>query len=45
MLAISASGDCGEINWTFLGLTMPGWTLVCYLLLGAGALWAGFRRR
>jgi disulfide bond formation protein DsbB len=24
---------------------MPGWTLVCYLLLGAGALWAGFRRR
>jgi disulfide bond formation protein DsbB len=43
--AFMASGDCGEINWTFLGLTMPGWTLVCYLLLGAGALWAGFRRR
>ncbi len=43
--AFMASGDCGEINWTFLGLTMPGWTLVCYVLLGAGALWAGFRRR
>lgn len=43
--AFMASGDCGEINWSFLGLTMPGWTLVCYLLLGAGALWAGFRRR
>jgi disulfide bond formation protein DsbB len=43
--AFMASGDCGEINWTFLGLNMPAWTLVCYLLLGAGALWAGFRRR
>jgi disulfide bond formation protein DsbB len=43
--AFMASGDCGEVNWTFLGLTMPGWTLVCFLLLGAGALWAGFRAR
>ncbi len=43
--AFMATGDCGEISWTFLGLTMPGWTLICYVLLGAGALWAGFRRR
>jgi disulfide bond formation protein DsbB len=43
--AFMATGDCGEINWTFLGLTMPGWTLICYVVLGAGALWAGFRRR
>jgi disulfide bond formation protein DsbB len=43
--AFMATGDCGEIGWTFLGLTMPAWTLVWYVLLGAGALWAGFRRR
>ena len=43
--AFMASGDCGEINWAFLGITMPGWTLICYVLLGAGALWAGLRRR
>lgn len=43
--AFMATGDCGEIGWTFLGLTMPGWTLICYVLLGVGALWAGFRRR
>jgi disulfide bond formation protein DsbB len=43
--AFMASGDCGEVSWTFLGLTMPAWTLVCYILLGAGALWAGWRRR
>lgn len=43
--AFMASGDCGEINWSFLGITMPGWTLICYVLLGVGALWAGFRKR
>jgi hypothetical protein len=24
---------------------MPGWTLICYVLLGLGALWSGLRRR
>ena len=43
--AFMASGDCGEINWTFLGLAMPFWTLVSFVLIGAGALWAGFRQR
>lgn len=43
--AFMASGDCSEISWTFLGITMPGWTLICYVLLGGGALWAGWRTR
>lgn len=43
--AFIGSGDCGDINWTFLGLTMPAYTLIAYVLLGAGAIWAGFRRR
>ncbi|MGH8042347.1 MAG: disulfide bond formation protein B [Rudaea sp.] len=43
--AFTGHADCAQINWTFLGLTMPFWTLVCYALLGAGAVWAGFRRR
>lgn len=43
--AFMATGDCGEIGWAFLGLTMPAWTLIWYVLLGAGALWAGFRKR
>jgi disulfide bond formation protein DsbB len=44
-MAFTGSADCAEISWTFLGLAMPFWTLVCYALLGAGALWAGFRHR
>lgn len=43
--AFMATGDCGEISWTFLGITMPGWTLICFVVLGAGALWAGWRNR
>jgi disulfide bond formation protein DsbB len=26
----SGSGECAEVLWTFLGLSMPGWTLVWY---------------
>ena len=36
--------DCGVIDWTFLGLSMPGWVFLCFVVLGVGALWAGFRR-
>jgi protein dithiol:quinone oxidoreductase len=36
---LSGSGECGTINWSFLGLAMPGWVLLWALLLGVvGAL-------
>ncbi len=44
-MAFTGHAECSEVNWTFLGLAMPFWTLVCYVLLGAGAVWAGFRKR
>ncbi len=37
--------DCGVIDWTFLGLSMPTWTFIWFVILFAGALWAGFRAR
>ena len=36
--------DCGVIDWTFLGLSMPGWVLVCFAGLFLISLWAAFRR-
>lgn len=36
--------DCGVIDWTFLGLSMPAWVLVCFVGLFLVSLWAGFRR-
>ena len=42
---LTGSGECAKIDWTFLGQSMPVWTLVCFVLLGLGALVAGFRAR
>ncbi|MGY6519000.1 MAG: disulfide bond formation protein B [Lysobacteraceae bacterium] len=42
---LSGSGECAEIDWTFLGLSMPGWVLVWFVLLAAWAAWAGLSRR
>ena len=36
------TGDCALIDWTFLGLSIPGWTLVIFVglgLLGAVRNW------
>ncbi|MDD2724945.1 MAG: disulfide bond formation protein B [Methylovulum sp.] len=37
-LMLNGSGDCAEVNWQFLGLSMPAWTLVAFLLLAALSL-------
>ena len=42
---LTGTGDCGNVDWRFLGLSMPMWSLVWFLLLAAWALYAGFRAR
>jgi disulfide bond formation protein DsbB len=42
---LTASGDCSTIDWQFLGLSMPMWCLLWFVVLGVLALVAGFRRR
>jgi disulfide bond formation protein DsbB len=34
---LRGSGDCAQVTWRFLGLSMAGWTLIWYMLLGAWA--------
>ena len=41
---VYGSGDCAAVDWTFLGLSIAGWSLVCFVLLGAYALWLAFAR-
>ena len=31
--AFTGSGECAEVDWTFLGLAMPAWTLIWYVVL------------
>jgi disulfide bond formation protein DsbB len=41
---LTGSGECGEVNWRFLGLAMPAWVLICALALGVLAALANLRR-
>ena len=33
MLAIRGDGNCAEILWSFLGISIPGWLLVAFVAL------------
>ncbi|UCC55409.1 MAG: disulfide bond formation protein B [Gammaproteobacteria bacterium] len=38
-MVFTGSGECAEVSWTFLGLSMPGWALLNFLgLVAAGIL-------
>jgi len=40
----TATVECGIGDWVFLGLSMPVWSLIWFLLLGTWTLLAGFRK-
>lgn len=42
---LTGTGDCGNVDWRFLGLSMPMWSLAWFVLLAAWAAYAGFRAR
>ena len=29
-MAFTASGECAEVTWTFLSLSIPEWSLICF---------------
>ncbi len=33
MLAIKGDGNCAEVLWSFMGISIPGWTLVGLFVL------------
>ncbi|HEX5756460.1 MAG TPA: disulfide bond formation protein B [Arenimonas sp.] len=43
--ALTGSGECAKVDWTFLGLSMPVWTLAWFVGLAMAALWAAFKHR
>ena len=32
-MAFTGSGECANVDWVFLGLSMPAWALLCFLAL------------
>lgn len=43
-MIFTGSGECAEIDWQFLGLSMPAWVLICFVILGSFAIWNNLRR-
>jgi len=39
---LTGTADCAEIDWMMFGLTMPQWSLVCFICLGIWAVWTTF---
>lgn len=43
-LILRGSGECAEVQWELLGLTMPGWSLLMLTVLAAAAFTVMLRR-
>ena len=41
----AGSGQCAEVHWKFLGLSIAEWSLAWFAGLALWALWLGFRKR
>jgi disulfide bond formation protein DsbB len=40
----AGTGSCSKVDWTFVGLSIPEWALVWYLIFAGAALWAALRK-
>ena len=41
----AGSGDCSAVKWKFLGLSIPEWALVWFVLFIVAAVWIAFVRK
>ncbi|MEM7027190.1 MAG: disulfide bond formation protein B [Pseudomonadota bacterium] len=32
-MILTGSGECAEVQWTFIGLSIPEWSLICFSLI------------
>lgn len=44
-MVLRGSGECAEVLWTFMGVSIPGWTLLAFALLATLSLSQVFRRQ
>jgi protein dithiol:quinone oxidoreductase len=40
---LTGAGECAEVGWRFLGLSIAGWSLVWFVLLGAYVIFIAVR--
>jgi len=44
-MILSGSGECAEVQWRFIGLSIAEWSLICFLILIVSSLIPLFMRR
>lgn len=44
-MTLQGSGDCAVIDWSFLGLSIPGWALLWFIVLGVAGVAINLRAR
>ena len=42
---LTGSGECAKIDWSFFGMSMPGWVLILSAILGAVGVVANWPRQ
>jgi disulfide bond formation protein DsbB len=43
-MVFRGSGECAEVQWLFLGISMPGWMLFIFTCFAFGGLYVAFTR-
>ena len=38
-MIFQGSGECAEVSWRLLGLSMPTWVIISLIALGAAGIW------
>jgi disulfide bond formation protein DsbB len=41
-MILSGSGECAKIQWQFIGLSIPEWSLICFSSITIAAILAIF---
>lgn len=44
-LIFAGSGECADVDWSFIGLSMPTWVLIMFVMLGVVGVWNNLLRK
>jgi len=43
-MVFTGSGECADIVWQFLGLSMPAWVVISLVVIGSCGIWNNLRK-
>lgn len=43
-MLLRGDGNCAKVQWTFLDISIPGWTMVAFIGLAAMGIWQAVRK-